>query len=45
MKNTELAEFIAEFVMAEKETILNAYAENDKNIVEDEAYEYIDQCE
>lgn len=45
MKNTELDEFIADFVMAEKETILKAYAEDNKSIVEDEAYEYIDCCE
>lgn len=42
---TKLAEFIAQFVMDSKDTILEAYEQDDPSIIEDEAYEYLENCE
>lgn len=44
MKNNELSQFIAELIMEEKETILEAYEKDDINIIRDAVYEYIEDC-
>lgn len=44
MKNNELSQFIAELIMTEKETILDAYEKDDINIIRDDVYEYIENC-
>lgn len=45
MKKTEVAKIIAEFVMASEETIIEAYEQDDIRIVEDEAFEYLNNCD
>lgn len=44
MSKNELANFIAEFIMAEKETVIEAIEKDDISIIRDEAYEYIENC-
>lgn len=44
MKNNELSQFIAELIMSEKNTILEAYEKDDISIIRDEVYEYIENC-
>lgn len=44
MKNNELLQFIAELIMSEKNTILEAYEKDDISIICDEVYEYIENC-
>ncbi|MDF2511526.1 MAG: hypothetical protein K0S04_1392 [Herbinix sp.] len=45
MANKELAEFIAEFVMISKDTILEAFEKDDVSIIEDDAFEFLDGCD
>ena len=45
MNKSELAKFIAEFVMYEKDTILEAFEKDDISIIEDGADAYIDNCQ
>lgn len=40
----ELADFIKDFIFAEKETILSAYENEDEEMLADEIYEYIQNC-
>lgn len=44
MTNTELAKFIAEFVVAEQELIVEAIDCNDEVAIQDAAYDYIENC-
>lgn len=45
MKKSELAHFIAEFIMSSKETVIKAIEKDDSSIIEDEAFEYLDNCD
>lgn len=40
----ELAKYITNLIFAEKETILAAYDSKDEDMLEDEIYEYIQNC-
>lgn len=45
MKANELAKFITELIFAEKETILEAFESGDEQMLVDEIYEYIQNCD
>lgn len=45
MKVSELAKFITEFIFTEKETVLEALQNEDEDMLETEAYEYIQNCD
>lgn len=44
MSKEELATFIAEFIITEKEIILEGIKKEDFDIIRDEAYEYLENC-
>lgn len=41
----KLSKFIANFIFAEKELVLEALKSEDEQMLEDEIYEYIQNCE
>ena len=45
MTKSELAVFIAEFIMTEKETVMEAIEKEDIDLLQNEAYEYLDNCD
>lgn len=45
MNANELAKFIAELIFDEKETVLEAIENEDEQMLVDEIYEYIQNCE
>lgn len=45
MKADELARFITDFIFYDKETVLKALEEKDEEMLRDEAYEYIMNCD
>lgn len=45
MNANELAKFIAELILDEKETIMEAIENEDEQMLVDEIYEYIQNCE
>ena len=45
MLKSELARFIADYVMASEEVIKEAFEKDDISIVEDDAFEYLDNCD
>lgn len=44
MNANELAKFITELIFAERETILEAFEIEDEQMLQDEIYEYIQEC-
>ena len=45
MTKSELALLIAEFIMTEKETVMEAIEKEDIDLLQNEAYEYLDNCD
>lgn len=45
MKKSELTNIIADFIMYSKDTVLEAIEKDDTNIIRDEAYEYLNNCD